>query len=313
MRKYSDVLLQYITQKFPIIIIASVLCFSVMLPGSAIITDNQLAMGSVSLSELPPEAGISETDEDLSLSGDLYYFTYIVKKGDTISQIASNFNVYPDAIITLNNLKSTRFISVGTVLKIPSINGITYTVTAGDTLDKIAAAYNISAERIQEVNMASGTIQGDLIAAGKVIFLPDARLPSWTLKEINGDLFLWPIRGYITSWYGWRRDPITNARSFHTGLDIGAPLGTPVRAAMDGTVIAVNFSTGMGNYIIIKHRSGYKTLYAHLKSAVVSVGDYVTTSNVIGYVGNTGYSTGPHLHFTVYKNGYTINPMAVLK
>lgn len=313
MRKYSDLLLQYITQRFPIIIIVSVLCFSVMLPGSASFLNKQLAMGSVSLSELPPEAGINETDEDLSLSGDLYYFTYIVKKGDTISHIASSFNVYPDAIITLNNLKSTRFISVGTVLKIPSINGITYTVTAGDTLDKIAAAYNISAERIQEVNTASGTVQGDLITSGKVIFLPDARLPSWTLKEINGDLFLWPIRGYITSWYGWRRDPITNVRSFHTGLDIGAPLGTPVRAAMEGTVVAVNFSTGMGNYVLIKHRNGYQSLYAHLNSAAVSVGDFVTTATVIGYVGNTGYSTGPHLHFTIYKNGYTINPMAVLK
>ena len=69
----------------------------------------------------------------------------------------------------------------------------------------------------------------------------------------------------------------------------------------------------MGNYVIIKHSAGYKTLYAHLKSASVSVGASVTTATVIGYSGNTGYSTGPHLHFTVYKNGYTINPTAVLK
>lgn len=312
MRKYADALLNYITQKFPLIMVLSVLCFSLMLPGSLTPKYPQQAIGSVSLSELPPEAGINETDEELTATDELYYFTYIVKKGDTISEIASNYNVYPDAIITLNNLKSTRLIHVGSVLKIPSINGIIYTVKNGDTVEKIAAAYNISPERIQEVNTASG-ISSELNSVGKVIFLPDARLPSWALKEINGDLFLWPIRGYITSWYGWRRDPITSARSFHTGIDIGAPIGTPVHAAMEGTVVAVNFSTGMGNYVIIKHRSGYQTLYAHLSRTATYVGASVTTATVIGYVGNTGYSTGPHLHFTVYKNGYTINPMAVLK
>ncbi len=195
MHKKSDDLLETITQKYAFIIVVAVLFFAFSLPGSSVSRAPAQGIGSVYLSEMPPEAGIKETEEDLAASGELYYVTYIIKKGDTISKIAEDYNVYPDAVITLNNLKSTRFISVGAVLKIPSLNGITYTVKSGDTLDKIAEEYKISSERIQEIN----AMAGDSLASGRTLFLPDARLPSWTLKEINGDLFLWPIRGYITN------------------------------------------------------------------------------------------------------------------
>ncbi|HOX92332.1 MAG TPA: M23 family metallopeptidase, partial [Spirochaetales bacterium] len=150
------------------------------------------------------------------------------------------------------------------------------------------------------------------LPAGRNLFLPDARMSSLALREINGDLFKWPIRGWITSRYGWRNDPFSGARSFHTGLDIGSPQGTPVRAAMEGRVTGVGYSAVSGNYIIIAHHDGYTTMYAHLSKQLVRTGAWVTQSTIIGNVGTTGYSTGPHLHFTVSKWGRTMNPAIVL-
>ena len=95
-------------------------------------------------------------------------------------------------------------------------------------------------------------------------------------------------------------------------IDVAMPIGTPIYAALDGTVTAVGYNATYGNYVIITHHSGYKTLYGHMKSTACRKGNFVYTNTVIGYVGSTGMSTGPHLHFTVYKNGKTINPALVL-
>jgi hypothetical protein len=100
--------------------------------------------------------------------------------------------------------------------------------------------------------------------------------------------------------------------TFHGGIDMAVSQGTPIYAALDGTVTAVGYNATYGNYVIITHHSGYKTLYGHMKSTACRKGNFVYTNTVIGYVGSTGMSTGPHLHFTVYKNGKTINPIAVL-
>jgi murein DD-endopeptidase MepM/ murein hydrolase activator NlpD len=138
-------------------------------------------------------------------------------------------------------------------------------------------------------------------------------MASVDIQEINGDLFMWPVRGYITSPYGYRTDPFTGARLFHTGIDIGVPLGTPVRAAMDGRVSVTGYDTDSGNYVIISHHSGYKTFYGHLNVIRVTQGAYVKTGERIGDAGSTGLSTGSHLHFTVFKNGVTVNPRPLIK
>jgi murein DD-endopeptidase MepM/ murein hydrolase activator NlpD len=91
-------------------------------------------------------------------------------------------------------------------------------------------------------------------------------------------------------------------------MDMATSRGTPVYAALDGTVSATGYDVTYGNYIVISHHSGYQTLYGHLNTILTSPGKFVTTSTKIGLVGNTGQSTGPHLHFTIYKNHSTINP-----
>jgi murein DD-endopeptidase MepM/ murein hydrolase activator NlpD len=238
----------------------------------------------------------------------LFYTVYRVVKGDTISEIADRFGITTDSIVTFNAITNARALSIGKYLKIPTLNGILYEVRKGDTAASLAASYKISEERIKDVNR----LGDDPVAIGRKLFLPDARLSSWVLREISGDLFSWPVRGWITSWYGWRDDPFTGTRIFHSGLDIGASKGTSIRAAMEGVVSATGYSTTSGNYIVLRHHSGYSTLYAHLDRIDVRPGRSVTQSTVIGTVGNTGYSTGPHLHFTVSKHGRTMNPMTVL-
>jgi len=161
--------------------------------------------------------------------------------------------------------------------------------------------------------MVANELFSDQITANKDLFLPGATMIWEEEQEINGDLFLWPVRGRITSFYGYRRSPFNGARSFHSGLDIAAPRGTPIRAAMAGRVSAVGYDNTFGNFVVITHQAGYRTLYGHMDVIRVRSGAYVNSGDQIGDVGNTGQSTGPHVHFTVYKNGATTNPRNLIR
>lgn len=121
---------------------------------------------------------------------------------------------------------------------------------------------------------------------------------------------LWPSNGPKTSDYGWRTHPIFGTRRFHAGIDIGAGYGAAIYAARDGVVHTSGVMSGYGNTVVIDHGGGTATLYAHQSSLSVSAGQSVSRGDVIGYVGSTGYSTGPHLHFEVRVNGSPTDPMA---
>ena len=125
--------------------------------------------------------------------------------------------------------------------------------------------------------------------------------------------FIWPAYGAITCAYGYRIHPITGKYSFHSGIDIGAAAGSPIYASKSGTVTTATYTYVYGYYVTINHGDGYSTLYGHMTNYIVSPGQYVTQGQVIGYVGSTGWSTGPHLHFTMYYNGSTVNPANYLK
>ncbi|MDR0952114.1 MAG: peptidoglycan DD-metalloendopeptidase family protein [Oscillospiraceae bacterium] len=126
--------------------------------------------------------------------------------------------------------------------------------------------------------------------------------------------YKWPLPGYSAGdTFGWRMHPILNVNKWHAGEDIGAPSGTPILAADSGTVITANsgnYGGGYGNYVVISHGNGMTTLYAHQSAIAVSLGQSVTQGQVIGYVGSTGLSTGPHLHFEVRLNGVATDPLS---
>jgi len=247
--------------------------------------------------------------EDETEDRGLYYTVYQVAKGDTISGIADRFDVSVDTVISFNGIQSAKGIKPGQTLKIPSMSGILYTTKAGDTSASLAESWKISSDRIVVAN----GLMSEAVQAGRRLFLPDAKMPAAQLREISGDLFRWPINGYITSWYGWRRDPFNGRNSFHSALDIGAPMGTPIGAAMEGRVADVGYSPITGKYVVINHGGGWTSLYGHMSVIYAQEGQSVARGARIGLVGNTGYSTGPHLHFSVLKNGKTVNPANVLQ
>ncbi len=128
--------------------------------------------------------------------------------------------------------------------------------------------------------------------------------------KYSGGRFLWPTTSnLITSYFGYRVHPIYRTTRFHSGIDIGAPYGAPIYAAEAGKVILASYYDGYGNCIIIDHGDGVSTLYAHCSSIIVKVGQYVSKGQIIGYVGSTGNSTGPHLHFEVRIKGNPVNPL----
>jgi len=122
----------------------------------------------------------------------------------------------------------------------------------------------------------------------------------------------WPLNGSVSSGFGYRIHPISGARKLHTGLDISGGSGAPIAAAGSGTVIWANWYGGYGMTVIIDHGGGLTTLYAHQSSLNVSTGSSVSAGSIIGYVGSTGYSTGPHLHFETRERGTPVNPMNYL-
>ena len=125
--------------------------------------------------------------------------------------------------------------------------------------------------------------------------------------------FCWPCSARaITCPFGPRYHPITGVYSNHSGVDIGASYGSPIYACASGTVTAATYGTAYGYYVTINHGNGFSTLYGHMTRYTVSSGDYVTQGEIIGYVGSTGWSTGPHLHLTMYYNGSLVDPLDYL-
>lgn len=123
---------------------------------------------------------------------------------------------------------------------------------------------------------------------------------------------VWPVRGYLSAGFGNRKDPFTGLPDFHPGLDISAPLGTKILAPADGTVIFVGVKGGYGNAVTVDHGRGIMTHYGHLDAFNVRVGQTVRRGSVLGFVGSTGRSTAPHLHYEVWLNGSNQNPLTYI-
>ena len=133
----------------------------------------------------------------------------------------------------------------------------------------------------------------------------------WT--ELADAPSMWPVEGPVASGFGERQDPINGEGAFHTGIDIDAPSGTPVRAAADGNVIGAQFNAGYGREVLLDHGHDVQTLYAHLSAIAVVLGEHVTRGEIIGYVGESGRATGPHLHYEVRVHNVPVNPHKYLR
>jgi LysM repeat protein len=231
---------------------------------------------------------------------------YEVKEGDTISQIAHMFDVSVNTIKWANNL--TKPIAKGDSLIILPTTGIKHTVKAGGTIADIAKKYNADAK---EIALFNGISIDTTLVAGQEIIVPNVDLVAEEPKKPTKSIAKSPSKASSNLASGssdWMIKPIRAGRKTqgihgHNGIDFGAPNGTPIYAAAGGTVIIAKddngWNGGYGNYVVIKHPNGVQTLYAHMTTVLTSVGSQVPQGKEIGTVGNTGKSTGNHLHFEV--------------
>jgi len=239
---------------------------------------------------------------------------YVVRKGDSISEIAEMFNVSTNTVLSANNLKRIDKIKEGDVLFILPISGIEHTIIKGQTLASIAKLYKVDVADIAQFN---GITSDDTLAVGDKIMIPGG-----TMNDEGGDK---PAANLSTAiardenYYkthplrnltGYFINPVPTGRKTqglhgpgNRGIDIGAPKGTPIYASASGTVslTSTGWSGGYGNMLIIDHPNGTKTLYAHMSKISAKMGESITQGEIIGYVGSTGRSTGPHLHFEVFN------------
>lgn len=239
--------------------------------------------------------------------------TYVVKSGDTISDIADQFGVSINTIRWANDIPTKSTVRVGQKLVILPITGLRHKVVKGDTIASIAKKYKSDSEDIASFN---GLESGDKLVAGEYIIVPNGEMniPSEQIKKkpTKSSDGKGPLVNIQVNTSGYYSKPVINGiltQGYHDqyrALDISLPrgqaMGAPILAAAPGTVIVAKpsgFNGGYGQMIIIQHDNGTQTLYGHLSSVKVSVGQQVSRGDVIGGMGSTGRSTGPHLHFEV--------------
>ena len=271
-----------------------------------------LRTGSTLLPQQPVEAIDEETVK--SNIAPLKIMYHKVRPGETLWSIAHKYGVDFYTVVDANkDLKSINNLKVGQIIKVPNHSGIFYKMRKGDTINSVANKYRVDVEDLLAVNNVKS---GSELKVGEVIFLPGATssiVKRLLLSNYIGNGFIWPLKGRIASGFGWRINPISRRREFHEGIDIAAPWGTRVVAARSGRVIFAGWYGGFGKTVKILHSGGWMTLYGHLSRIYVRAGWYVKRGRVIGKVGNSGYSTGPHLHFGLYKYGRAVNPFRYLR
>lgn len=233
---------------------------------------------------------------------------YTVQAGDSLSAIAQRFGLAMDTLISFNGIQDARALKVGARLILPNGNGLMYRVRRGDSLEGIARRFTVALNDLLDWN----SLESSLIVPGQELFVPGARLSEHELNRVFGRLFILPARGRLSSRFGMRGDPFTGVSRFHNGIDLAGAVGTPVLAAMSGRVSMLGFNPNYGRYLILSHAEGFQTLYGHLDGFRVRKGARVKQGESIGTMGNSGYSTGSHLHFAIFLRGEPVDPSRYL-
>jgi len=242
-------------------------------------------------------------------SKNLNFILYEVKTGENFWSIAKKYGVDIDTVIGANPEITKLNSYTGEQLIILNRKGILHEIRKNEKINNIAELYGKKIDEILKENDKRSLREGD------IIFIPNAKPKvlneSMAAIYAKRSLFRSPISGNgYSSFVGLREHPILRGvTKFHNGVDIKAKVGTWIGAAADGVVIYAGWINGYGKSIKIKHENGYVTLYAHLSEIYVKNGQKVKAGKLIGKSGNTGLSTGPHLHFSIFKNGKVENPL----
>lgn len=245
---------------------------------------------------------------------------YTVVEGDTLEAIAARNGLKVESLILSNGMDTNDdILSIGQKLVIPAVDALVYKIVDGDNFWTVADQFGVTEEEIVKANP---DVDPQAVQIGELIIVPGGNIenvrPLLASRAASsrraspaqtGRLVQYPVWGSVTDYFGWRTHPVYGTRHYHDGTDFNAEIGTPVAAAADGTIIMAQYYGGYGRAIKVDHGGGVVTMYAHLSSYAVDVGQEVSAGQVIGYSGNTGTSTGPHLHFTLVVDGTPVDPL----
>lgn len=239
----------------------------------------------------------------------LTLYTYTIREGDDLYSISARLNLPYESIATLNLIDRLIPLEEGKQLLIPNLPG-TFLSTGPKTELQFLITAITRRDEGPSKEISVYTLNGEI---EKFLFFPGRRFSKEELAFFLGILFRFPLqKGAITSYYGTRLHPFSGKPHFHGGIDIAGPLGTSVLAARQGKVSALGKDKILGNYLILSHPGGYQTVYGHLKERFVGLHQTVKSGMIIATLGNTGMSTGPHLHFEIRRNGSSTNPMPLM-
>lgn len=245
-------------------------------------------------------------------------FIYVVEGGDTLSSIGNKFKISVDAIKYVNGLTDFSVLSVGKELTIPPVSGLIHTVSSGDSLSTIASKYDVATQAIADFNYILDTSS---LAVGTELVIPGAKVPTpvFVAPTIPATSITPTNIAQVPTGSGWCRWP-TSARIitqyfswYHNGIDIATPTGSampPLYSCAGGTITRAGWDPfGLGLHVRINHGNGFETVYGHMSRIDVGYGERVSGGQVIGVMGSTGRSTGPHTHFIIKYNGVAQNPL----
>lgn len=230
----------------------------------------------------------------------LIFYSYKSEEFSNIFSIAAASGLTYDTIASFNRISSSEEDLSGRRLLLPSQPGIYLPETPESDLEYIAMSWR-----------AGSLTEAFRLKIGRdnYYFFPGESFHDVERAYFLKILFMTPLpKGVVTSGYGMRKSPFTGHNTFHNGIDIAAPLKTPVFSAREGVISAAGYSDIYGNYLEIKHAGGYSTFYGHLNKIFVELHDQVNSTMIIAEVGSSGLSTGPHLHFEVRRDGKSRDP-----
>ena len=269
-------------------------------PGDLLKVPYVAAMGGIAESAPPPPPG---------------FRWHVLQPGETISSLMARYGLSLAAIVGANpGISSLDRLPVGLELLIPPGEGMVVALDLEQTVLDLVKIYGVSPVALARANKIDSPAD---LRPGQLLFLPGVT-PRHALDRLaevreQENTYIWPVHGRLTSFFGPRRLGMGTS-NFHSGLDIAAPTGTPVVAARAGTVTFAGWSNrGFGNLVKIRHAGGAETWYAHFNRILVTVGQQVRQGEVVGRIGSTGISTGPHLHFEVHEGGRPHDPLRFLR
>jgi len=242
-----------------------------------------------------------ESADDIAQA--LTIYRYVPNENDTINSLAARCSIPASSLASVNRLSNASMLEAGKPLLIPTTPGLFVPREPKSDIEFLLASRRFAPDDKAEIE----------INGVRFNFFPGKEYDSTERAFFLNTGFRFPLRSYrLTSSFGMRTNPVTGNLRLHQGIDLAAPAGTEVYAAGDGIVTEIGNDAIYGNYIIIKHDNNWASLYGHLQRVGTTLRMKVRSGTIIGWVGSTGQSTGPHLHFELRQNGRAQDPNKLL-